>query len=171
MKLLATSLACLMLISCGGRVAPSGIEDAQPTKVVSYTVGHCVKTGPCSKVSSPLCCGEGGPREGADTWTVLSDCTRVHSMTFTSGPLAPGPTETSKLSASACAWAKSSVTQDLVTAIDDPVSCADSAPGVEAMDAWTADGRQHHKELVRPCSQPALAWFRTGFGINCVYSK
>jgi len=90
-------------------------------------------------------------------------------VNFTSGPLAPGISETVKLSVSACTWAKNSVTQDLVAAIDDPVSCADSAPGVEAIDAWAVDGRQHHKDLVRPCSQPALAWFRTGFAMNCVY--
>jgi hypothetical protein len=76
---------------------------------------------------------------------------------------------TTKLSASACAWVKSSITPELVQAIDDPTACVDAAPGAEAIDLWTPDGRQHHKELVSHCQQSTLAWFRTGFGIHCVF--
>jgi hypothetical protein len=77
--------------------------------------------------------------------------------------------ESQNLSATGCIWVKSAVTKELLAAVDDPTLCTDSSPGSEAVDIRSADGRLHHKELVRHCEEPALAWFRTSFFMNCLY--
>ena len=174
MKYHATLFGALLVMSCGGRATSSADDapstDSQAGALVTYTIGRCVTftTHACSPGPGDSCCSKEQMRESADTYSVLSDCTMVRSSLFIPGK-PERVSKTTKLSASACQWLKSSITPELMQAVDDPTTCPDSLPGAEALDVWAADGRQHHKEWARHCQQPTLAWFRTGFGVHCVF--
>jgi hypothetical protein len=146
-----------------------------PEVLLSYTIGHCggVRGPRCgysdSEYRNSPCCAPSLVRENADTYAVYTDCTMVHTTGVGVGASGHIFSESQNLSATGCIWAKSAVTKELIAAIDDPMACTDSSPGREAVDVRSADGRLHHKELVRHCEEPTLAWFRTSFVINCVY--
>ena len=119
-------------------------------------------------LSSPCCAPSAETRSYANAFTAYDDCTVVQSSGM--GPNKSAFTQSWKLTADGCAWLKGAVTKGLLAAIDNPATCAASPLGTAAVTVRDAQGHDHHKELVAHCADPTLAWFRTSFGVNCVYS-
>lgn len=164
MKAIGVLLVAALALSCGGKASDSAEPIAAKEPLVTYVVGHCAGSiSPCPPSSFTA-----EMRANAYTFTAYDDCTVVNSISM--GSKMPPFTQSWKLTASGCAWLKGAITPELLAAMDDPARCTASPLGGMAVTIRDAHGNDHHKELVCPCPDPTLAWFRTSFGINCVYS-
>ena len=175
MNVISRSLIVSLVLSCGGRVTASTEVGTVREPVATYVVGQCTGVqGPLcgyslSEYLSSRCCAPSAEmRSYANTFTVYDDCTVVESVGI--GPDRPALMQSWRLTADGCTWSKSAVTKDLLAAIDSPTTCTASPLGTAAVTVRDAQGRDHHKELVAHCADPTLAWFRSAFGVNCIYS-